>query len=110
MLASRVAEPKAVVRRRCTGLRFCGEVASRNPAGGSHDREEQRFDVARPNLVVRTAERYWLLRFDDDELRFTLRTGAELWAAKLAAHGIASQLTWHDETTPAASDEERAVL
>jgi hypothetical protein len=58
---------------------------------------------------VRTAERYWLLRFAGDELRFTYYTGAELWAAKLAAHGIASQLTRHDETNPASAEDERQI-
>jgi hypothetical protein len=72
-------------------------------------RKERPFGVERPGRLVKTAERYWLLRFADDGLRFTHRTSAELWAARLSADGIASQLTWHDETTPTHADEEREV-
>ncbi len=46
-----------------------------------------------------TARRYWLLRFDNNELKFTLRTAAERWASSLAELDTPSQLTWHDENT-----------
>jgi hypothetical protein len=47
-----------------------------------------------------TAARYWLLRYGDDELRFTHRVAAERWASQLAERGISSHLTWHDDNTP----------
>jgi hypothetical protein len=69
-----------------------------NPAG-----------LTSPRNLPRTAERYWLLRFGEDELRFTHRAAAELWASKLADRGTSSQLTWHDENTPEGADPERRV-
>ena len=62
----------------------------------------------RSNLGLRTAERYWILRFAGDELRFTHRSRAELWAVKLASQGVPSQLTWH-EAIPSDTEEERRV-
>jgi hypothetical protein len=50
--------------------------------------------------LPRTAARYWLLQFEDGELRFTHRAAAERWASKLAERGKPWQLTWHDEDTP----------
>ena len=61
---------------------------------------EVEVQVAGPRGLPRTAERYWLLHFEDDELRFTQRAAAERWASKLAARGMPSKLTWHDEHTP----------
>ena len=45
----------------------------------------------------RSAERYWLLRFEDQELRFTLREAADRWVADLRESGIAYELSRHDE-------------
>jgi hypothetical protein len=59
--------------------------------------------------LPRTAGRYWLLRFDEDELRFTHRAAAERWASKLAEGGTVSQLTWHDENTPPGAEAARKV-
>jgi hypothetical protein len=62
------------------------------PLGRSHSKR-----AAGDAFLPRAAARYWLLQFEDDELRFTHRAGAERWAARLAARGIPSQLTRHDE-------------
>ncbi len=51
------------------------------------------------HVFSRSAERYWLLRFEDHELRFTLREAADRWAAKLATCGIAYELTGHSPET-----------
>jgi hypothetical protein len=49
------------------------------------------------------AEHYWLVTYQDQALRFTLRERAEEWAARLAAQGINADVTWHDEIGPFAS-------
>jgi hypothetical protein len=56
---------------------------------------------ARPieQSIVLAAERYWLLRYGDEELRFSLRSSAERWAAQLEAVGIDCALSRHDEST-----------
>jgi hypothetical protein len=109
MTASAVAASKAAERTRSIDLALGEGIASRESGAGPINQKECPFEIARPYLPARTAERYWLLRFAGDELRFTHRSSAELWAAKLAAHGIASQLTRHDETTPADAEDERQV-
>jgi hypothetical protein len=58
------------------------------------------FAQAGRYVLQQNAERYWLLRFEGDELRFTHRAAAEAWAAQLAGRGIATQLTRHDENAP----------
>ena len=60
-------------------------------------------------IFPRTAERYWLLRTADDELRFTHQAAAESWAARLARQGVATQLSHHDEHTADDPQEERQV-
>jgi hypothetical protein len=109
MTASVLGVSRAAERTRSTDLCLSEGVSS--PGSGAHqiNRKDRPLEAAHPHLFVRTAERYWLLRFAGDELRFTHYTGAELWAAKLAAHGIASQLTRHDETSPASAEDERQI-
>jgi hypothetical protein len=102
--ATRAAEPT-----RPDDLCLSEDLASQPSGAGPFNRTERAFEAARPDLVLRAAKRYWLLRFAGDELRFTHRISAELWATKLAARGIASQLTRHDETTPADHEDERRV-
>lgn len=109
MTTSVVATSRAVEPTRSIDLCLGESVVSRGTGASPITRRERPFEVARQGLLVRTAERYWLLRSAGDELRFTYRTGAELWAAKLAALGIASQLTRHDETTPAGGEDEGQV-
>ena len=47
------------------------------------------------------AARYWLLTYEDEELRFSLHDVAERWMAELAADGVRAELSWHGPTTPA---------
>lgn len=54
-------------------------------------------DLDTRRVYSRAAERYWLLRYEEEELRFTRRDAAERWAAKLEEQGVPSELTWHDE-------------
>jgi hypothetical protein len=69
----------------------------------------QPLDLASRRVYSRNAERYWLLRSGDDELRFTLRSAAERWASGLADRGISSELTWHDENIASAMPADRRV-
>jgi hypothetical protein len=60
----------------------------------------------RPILI--TSERYWLLRSEVGEWRFSLRSAADRWESNLAERGIRSELTWHDENTPKAGSQKRS--
>jgi hypothetical protein len=66
-------------------------------------------DLAGRRVYSRPAERYWIVRSGDDELRFTHRSGAESWANRLAERGLASELTWHDENDASATQADRSV-
>jgi hypothetical protein len=46
----------------------------------------------------RAAERYWIVSYDDQELRFSLTPAAEKWAAELDAKGVSVELSFHDHT------------
>ena len=74
--------------------------ASAAEGSGDFGQELAAEPVAEFLGLPRTAARYWLLQFEDGELRFTHRAGAERWSSELAKQGIPSQLTWHDENTP----------
>ena len=67
------------------------------------------LDLAGRRVYSRTAERYWILRCGDDELRFSHRSGAERWANKLAERGLSSELTWHDENITPTTLDDRSV-
>jgi hypothetical protein len=67
------------------------------------------LDLAGRRVYSRTAERYWILRCGDDELRFSHRSGAERWANKLAERGLSSELTWHDEKITSVPQDDRSV-
>jgi hypothetical protein len=94
-----VKDPQALGRR----IQMRALVAE---GSGASDREWVTEPMAEPPGeavgfgLPRTAGRYWLLRFDEDELRFTHRADAERWASNLAERGTTWQLTWHDENTP----------
>jgi hypothetical protein len=70
---------------------------------------EADLELAGQRAYSRTAERYWIVRSGDDELRFSHRSGAESWAQRLAERGLASELTWHDENVGSATEEDRSV-
>jgi hypothetical protein len=57
----------------------------------------------------RTADRYWILQYGDEELRFSLKSAGERWASMLAARGISSELTWHGKNSLPDSRTERTV-
>jgi len=54
-------------------------------------------EISNPSFG-RAAERYWIVSYDDQELRFSLRPAAEKWAAELEAKGVSVELTFHDHT------------
>lgn len=64
-------------------------LRSSDSAGCPRDLDSMRF-------TSRAAGRYWLLRYEDQEHRFTLRAAAERWASALETRGIAYQLVLHD--------------
>jgi hypothetical protein len=70
---------------------------------------DSRVNLAGRRVYSRTAERYWILRFGDDELRFTHRSGAERWATRLAEQGLSSELSWHDEAIVSDTQADRSV-
>ena len=76
-----------------------GQIAGRSGEIGGH------FDMASRRFFQRTADRYWLLQYENEELRFTHRSDAQRWASELSERRIAWQLTWHDENTPARQTE-----
>jgi hypothetical protein len=59
-------------------------------------------------VLQQAAQRYWLLRSQQEELRFTHLAAARRWAGELAGRGIATQLTRHDENTPRDAREDLA--
>jgi hypothetical protein len=67
------------------------------------------LDLADRPVYSRIAERYWILRSGDDELRFTHRSAAEHWATRLAERGISPELTWHDENIASSPRVDRSV-
>ena len=74
-----------------------GAVSAREPKMPLPTGARRPFDLAGRRVYSRTAERYWILRSGDDELRFTHRSAAEHWATRLAERGISPKLRWHDE-------------
>jgi hypothetical protein len=59
----------------------------------------QLVDLDSRRVYSRSAERYWIVRSGDEEMRFSHRSAAERWATTLAERGSASELRWHDERT-----------
>jgi hypothetical protein len=59
----------------------------------------QLVDLDTRRVYSRRAERYWIVRSGDEELRFSHRSAAERWATTLAGRDSTSELKWHDEHT-----------
>jgi hypothetical protein len=86
-----------------------GAAVSPEPRPPSPGGTRRPHDLAGRRVYSRTAERYWILRSGDDELRFSHRAGAERWAVELAERGLSSELTWHDENITPATQDDRSV-
>jgi hypothetical protein len=89
-----------------TGLRDGAAVA---PESGSLSprRSGKPLDLTSRRVYSRVAERYWILRSGEEELRFTHRSGAERWATTLSERGVSSELTWHDEDIASGTPADR---
>jgi hypothetical protein len=53
-------------------------------------------EISKPSCA-RVAERYWIVSYGDEELRFSLRSAAEKWATALEAQGVNSEVRFHDQ-------------
>jgi len=84
-------------------------VVAPEPRSPSPGRTRRPLDLADRPVYSRIAERYWILRSGDDELRFTHRSAAEHWATRLAERGISPELTWHDENIASSPRVDRSV-
>jgi hypothetical protein len=90
-------------------LVHAGAAVTPEPRPPSPGGTRRPLDLAGRRVYSRTAERYWILRCGDHELRFSHRSGAERWASRLAEQGLSSELNWHDERITSAQEADRSV-
>jgi hypothetical protein len=87
-----------------SGVLVAPESGSPNPGGSG-----QLVDLDSRRVYSRSAERYWIVRWGDGELRFSHRSAAQRWATTLAERGSSSELRWHDEHAGPVTPTDRGV-